>query len=335
MKRTFTSPCALASGLLLLPHCLCVAQQAKTELPKQTTIARQTFIDVGPPFDFYEVIQLNEEDDRTRVERALITPGSGCLQQTTVGTKAVTINRPLRSILLEKNPCDLSEKEINKERKRCKHCLTFSGQNVTLGLTCNGKDRRIRADILDRDLFDKSPNTPEHTSWTMNVLSQLDDALGPGALDKPIFSTFQSDQPISSAQSSTLSILDELKNGSYDSYFNSDKKLSELYRESLDVTLPPSIELLSATPETPTDRKMPTYPPIAKAAHVEGEVEIAFVITQAGKPENIAITRGPEMFRKVTTDAISQWSFPSSSEVRHEQLKIAFRLNCKKPTEWP
>jgi len=332
MRRTFTSFCELASSLLLLAHCLCVAQQPKTELPKQVTIIRHTFIDVGPPFDFYEVIELNEEDNRTRVQRALITPGSGCLQHTTVETKAVTINKPLRNILLEKNPCDLSEKVIDKERKRCKHCLTFSGQNITLGLTCNGKDRRIRADILDRDLFEKFPNTPEHTSWTMNVLSQLDDALGPGALDKPTFSMPPSDQPISSAPSSNPSILNELKNGSYDSFFDSDKKLSEVYRESLDVTLPSSVELLSATPETPTESKMPTYPPIAKAAHVGGEVEIAFDISQAGKPENITMTKGPEMFRSVTIDAVSQWSFPPSSAIRHQQLKIAFRLNCKKPT---
>jgi hypothetical protein len=166
----------------------------------------------------------------------------------------------------------------------------------------------------------------------MNVLSQLDDALGPGALDKPIFSMPPSDQPISAAQSSNLSILEGLKNGYYDSYFNSDKKLSELYRESIDVTLPPSIELLSATPETPTSKKMPTYPPIAKAAHVEGVIEATFDVSPTGTPENITIPVGPEMFRKVTTDAISQWSFPPSSEVRQEHLKIAFKLNCNKPT---
>jgi TonB family protein len=331
MSRTLKSIYAIASSLLALTSSLCVAQQSKTELPKQLTITRETFIDVGPPNDFYEVIQLNEESNRTYVQRALVTPGERCLQQTTVEAKAITINKPLRNILLEKNPCDLSEKAINKERKRCKHCVTFSGQNITLGLTCDGKDRRIRADILDRDLFDKSSNTPEHTSWTMNVLSQLDDALGPGALDKPIFPTFQSGQPPSSAQASNLTILDGLKNGSYDSYFNSDKKLSQLYRESLDVMLPPSVELLSATPEMPTSKKLPTYPPIAKAARVEGVVEISFNISPQGTPQNITLDKGPEMLRATMTDTISQWSFPPSPEVRREQLTIAFRLNCKKP----
>jgi TonB family protein len=91
----------------------------------------------------------------------------------------------------------------------------------------------------------------------------------------------------------------------------------------------PSIELLSAAPETPTSIKMPTYPAIAKAADVEGVVETSFDISPTGTPENITISAGPEMLRQATTDAISQWFFPSSSGARHEQLKIAFRLNCK------
>jgi hypothetical protein len=89
-------------------------------------------------------------------------------------------------------------------------------------------DRRIRADILDRDLFDKSPNTPAHTSWTMDVLSQLDEALGPGVWDKPIFPATPANELTSPQRPSTLTILEELKNGSYDSHFGSTKKLSEL-----------------------------------------------------------------------------------------------------------
>ena len=118
-------------SLLLLASGLVVAQQNE-DRPKQVTIARHTFIDVGPPNDFYEVIRVNEEGNRTHVQRALITPGGSCLQPTLVDTKQATVEKPLHQILLEKNPCDISEKALKKERDRCKHCVTFSGENVTL-----------------------------------------------------------------------------------------------------------------------------------------------------------------------------------------------------------
>jgi hypothetical protein len=152
-----------ASCLLLL-SALGAAQQKKTGFPNGLTITRHSFIDVGPPFDFYEVIQLTGKNNRTYVQRILVTPGEACRSNTSVETKTATLDKPLPRILLNKNPCDIPEKALKKERRRCKHCLTFSGQNVTFGVTCSGAERRIGADILDRDLFDRSPDTPENTS---------------------------------------------------------------------------------------------------------------------------------------------------------------------------
>ena len=72
--------------------------------------------------------------------------------------------------------------------KRCKKCLVFSGANIAMQVQCGSKTRVIRSDILDRDMFDPAANTPEHTSWTMKLLSQMDKAVGPGVMDRPIFS---------------------------------------------------------------------------------------------------------------------------------------------------
>lgn len=318
----------VALPLLLFLSALGVAQQTKAGFPNEVTIARHTFFDFGPPFNFYKVIQLSERNNQTYVQRALVTPGEACHLPTTVETKAATIDRPLRSVLLENNPCDIPEKALNKERKRCKHCLTFSGANITLGLACNGNERKIRADILDRDLFDKSPNTPENTSWTMKVLGQLDEVLSPGIMDKPVFATTDNEKP-GATDSPSFPILEGLKRGAYDAYFNSDKKLSQLYRESLDAPAPVSVVLTNTT----VDRslKLPTYPPIAKAAHIEGAVEASFDITPAGNTNNVEIINGPEMFRAASSDAISRWTFPASSEVRHERLTFVYSLNCKRP----
>ncbi len=45
----------------------------------------------------------------------------------------------------------------------------------------------INAKILEKDWFDKSPNTPKNTQWTLALLQRLDKAIGPGVMDKPIF----------------------------------------------------------------------------------------------------------------------------------------------------
>lgn len=323
-----TSHRAWASCILLLST-FSVAQQKNAGFPNAVTITRHTFIDVGPPFDFYEVIELREKNDETYVQRVLVTPGDACRLNTSFEIKTAKLGRPLRNVLLEKNPCDISAKALKKEQKRCKHCLIFSGQNVTLGLTCNGEERRIRADILDRDLFDKTPNTPENTSWTMQVLAQLDEALGPGALDKPIFATNPQKAQNVEQTSSNLSILENVKKGSYDDYFKTDKKLSQLYRESLEPPALPPVEMISFDLQTSGNRVLPIYPPIARAAHVEGIVEITFDVSRSGEIGNIQVVSGPKLLEKATRDAVSQWIFPPSSEIHHEQAKIAFRLNCK------
>jgi outer membrane biosynthesis protein TonB len=166
----------------------------------------------------------------------------------------------------------------------------------------------------------------------MAVLRQLDEALGPGALDKPIFAANEQKLQEIEQSSSNLPILVSLKNGEYDGYFTSDKKLSQLYQESLSPSSLPSVELISSDFETSGNRVLPIYPPIAKAAHVEGIVETTFDVSPSGNTSNAQRVSGPELLEKATTDTILQWTFPPSSEIRHEHAKIAFRLTCKNPT---
>lgn len=53
---------------------------------------------------------------------------------------------------------------------------------MTMEVSCAGQSRRIRIDILNRDMFDPQAGTPEHTSWTMALLGRLDRALGSSRL---------------------------------------------------------------------------------------------------------------------------------------------------------
>jgi TonB family protein len=53
----------------------------------------------------------------------------------------------------------------------------------------------------------------------------------------------------------------------------------------------------------------PLYPPIAKAARVQGTVEIAVVINPAGKVSSEKVLTGPAMLQQAALDAVHKWTF--------------------------
>jgi hypothetical protein len=175
------------------------------------------------------------------------------------------------------NPCTIPEKELRREVKRCKKCLVFSGADVTMQLECRGKLRSIRMDILDRDMFDARPNTPKSTSWSMELMGRLDKTLGGNVLDKPIFAV--ADPPKATPTASNLDILTDVSNGKYDTLFESRlDKPSVLLKASQKAVPTPSIVLLSSTPFPPIDPALPNYPPIARAAKVNGTVVVVSML---------------------------------------------------------
>ena len=160
----------------------------------------------------------------------------------------------------------------------------------------------------------------------MQILNQLDGSLGLGVMDKPIFSIAPAAAQIE--KPSHLAILENLKNGSYDGLFTSEEKLSELYTESQAPVRTPSVEVLTITPTFPLSADAPPYPPIARAAHVEGEINLSFEISAVGKVEQVSFGSGPALLRNTVSAAVAKWQFPESAEARHENARIAFRLNC-------
>jgi TonB family protein len=53
----------------------------------------------------------------------------------------------------------------------------------------------------------------------------------------------------------------------------------------------------------------PAYPPIAKAAHVQGVVVLHAVISTAGEIEDLQVVSGPPMLRQAAVDAVRQWKY--------------------------
>jgi hypothetical protein len=263
---------ALATFGVMLFICASAAPKARKApppAPDQLIIGRHTFVDFGPPLDFYEVFSLRSEGQGTSIDRMRVTPAAdACLRPATVRMTTVSVNETLADLLGQTSPCGIPEKDLRRELKRCKKCLVFSGAEVVMQVQCGDQSRHIRMDILDRDMFDAHATTPVHTSWTMALLGRVDRALGDGVMDQPAFTLSEPPKPPKPGVKANA-LLEGLGRGKFDALFDkAPDKLSELLRQAQNNPPKPSAELLSSSPFRPIYNAPLNFPPLAKMAHI-------------------------------------------------------------------
>jgi TonB family protein len=298
-------------------------------MPESLVIARDTFWDMGPPFDYYDLIQITEVADGLSLDQVLVTPhGQACMQPAAVEERSVVLHKTMSELLEGRNPCAIPEKNLHREVKRCKKCSVFSGVNVALQASCGGADRQLRMDILDHDIYDNRTQTPENTSWSMRVLSELGESLGPGSEAKPIFQL----SPAEPHRVPATPLVGAIRDGRYDDFFGKDSAVSKIVHEADQPPLPPpSVVIESITPVPLASPELPKYPPIARAARIEGLVQATFDVSPDGKVQNIVFIGEPrlKMLELGVSDAASKWNFPQSAWGKSGKVAIRFDINCK------
>jgi TonB family protein len=264
----------------------------------------------------------------TSIERMTVTPaGDVCLSPAKYEMANGSLTETVPALLGKTDPCKIPEKELLRERKRCKKCMVFSGANVAMQVQCGNQTRIIRSDILDRDMFDPAAQTPEHTSWTMQLLESLDKSLGPGVMDKPMFELTNAEEVLD--KSSDPEILKQLETGKYDELFQgAPDKPSDLYRASQKRQPPPTVKLLNSLPIAPESFQLPGYPPLARVTHTEGAVSVKIEVDANGAVTNIDFESGHPLLHAAVQDAISHWRFPKNEAPQLVEATIQFALNC-------
>ncbi len=72
----------------------------------------------------------------------------------------------------------------------------------------------------------------------------------------------------------------------------------------------------------------PIYPPIAKAAHVQGRVVVEAVISKSGSIESLRVVSGPEMLRESAMNAIRVARFhPYTLNGEPTEVQTTFTVN--------
>jgi TonB family protein len=314
----------------ILPFCATSAQSQthKEQWPHNFEIGVRTFFDFGPPFDYYDIFLVKENQTGIAVQRLILTPAADeCFAPATIKKAAATLPGSVETLFGEKNPCAIPESELRRERKRCKNCLVFSGADVVMEVLCGSQTRLIRSDILDRDLFDASTKTPEYTSGAMNLVRRLNDAVGPGVMDEPAFPALnQAVQPIKVIDPE---IRQSLNAGEYDALFpNAREKPSALLRAALAPHPKPAPTLVSSSPFTPRTAPLPEYPRLALATHTQGDVTFSVEINQTLGVGKITILNGHPLLQQAVLDAVKGWVFAPEAQGGKTEVTISFKLNC-------
>ena len=324
---------AICAFLILANCALAQGYSASPSPPNQFEIARRTFFDFGPPFDYYELFFVRPTSTGASIERITLTPPADhCASSAKLEAASGSINESIEKLLGRTNPCSIPEKELRRELKRCKKCLVFSGATVVIQVQCGSQTRLIRADVLDKDMFDPAANTPQHTSWTMTLLERLDHAVGPGVMDKPMFAVVEEEK--ASGESGDPMVLRDISLGKYDALFpGGPDKPSDLYRASQIHPATPSVSLQRSAPFQPTVSNLPRYPAIARAARVEGAVSFKIKVDSNGNVKDVVFDSGPPLLRGSVKNAVSEWKFPEGAFNQQIEATINFALNCSTPSK--
>lgn len=320
-------PAAITLALLAFFATLALPKNRKPPpVPDRFVIGRDTFFDFGPPFDYYELLFVNPDGDGTSIERVTLTAGYKCMLGAKVEAARARMSESVADLFGATNPCTIPEKDLKREMKRRKHYLVFSGANISMQVQCGGQTRIIRSDILDRDMFDPRAGTPKRTSWTMEILAQLDNALGPGVMDKPMIAL--PEKTDGSAQPLDSPMLQEIGTGKYDSLFpNATDKPSQIYVSSKSPILQ-TVRFVKASPYQPIQAPLPEYPQIARMASVEGDFTFTVDVQADGRTTNFGVKQGARLLQAAVERASHDWVFPKEAAGQQVVVTIAFAISC-------
>ena len=160
----------------------------------------------------------------------------------------------------------------------------------------------------------------------MEMVNRMDQAVGPGVMDKPMIAMPDEGNSLSNGDPNTLQ---DLIAGNYDELFEGAKdKVSDLYRDAQKVAPVPSVRLLESAPFAPESPILPKYPPIARAARVEGQVSFTAQIDSAGIPILVMLESGHPLLQSAVRENIYSWKFPKDAINQEIHGTIEFLLNC-------
>ncbi len=300
-------------------------------MPTELYLGRYSWVAVGPPFSFYEVISLRSVAEGVQIERIKLTPPSdACYTSSSVSSSSADVKESMAQLLAGMNPCSIPEGEI-RDQVQCKDCKDFSGKTVLMRASCGGQTRLIRMqDTLDKYVLDPHRESHESTFWTRDFMNRLDRALaGHDIIDKPILQT--NPPPATVTPIRTAELLEGIEAGDFDSLFlRGERKVSAIALRAKTSPIPP-VSIVGNLAPAPSNMTLPYYPSVARAAGVGGMVKAVFTVSPEGTVSELKITDGYPMLRGSIEGALKLWRFGKEASGKTVEVQFEFKLDCAGP----
>jgi outer membrane biosynthesis protein TonB len=127
----------------------------------------------------------------------------------------------------------------------------------------------------------------------------------------------------------STNLVNQLRDGMLDNLFKGASHTpSELFRLTQNVTTGPSVIFTNTSTFAPASYQLPAYPPLARLAHLAGQVQVTLDVTPDGTVSNPRFHGGHVLLQKAVESALPGWSFSKEAAGREFQALVEFKLNC-------
>ena len=320
--------------------------------PTRFYAVSHTFWDNGPMWD-YHILEAEQDGTDTVVRDLLITSvQSPCGPSCTVKakTKRLQNTRPAE-LVGDNNPCAVDRRELRREIRRTRRALKyqplFSTADFGVVATCGGEETVLHLPLLPFP-FQTQGSRPIVRSY--DLLPDVETRVfGTGKVFRPIadmktFKGLQDDSESKDQDDERVgeTFVAELRSGAFDRALWGDCKkpacTGEGLKQVLETYVPPEersepgVSWVSSPVFECLNCPLPAYPPIAKLARVEGDVELEIQVDgRTGAVLRVAVTSGQSLLVGAAIQAAQVWQFRPERHlqgVKRSRVKLRFRMNC-------
>ncbi len=314
-----------------------------------------TFWDNGPAWD-YRILEAREEGSDTLVRDILIiSTQSPCGASCTVKARIKHLHNTNPADLVgENNPCAVDLRELRHEQRRAqrvlKHTPVFSYAKFTIVADCGGVESALQLPFLS---FPSGPHGPPRVAQLYDLLNNVErrvfgtEHVFATSSDVKIFSDLEGEKEFDDDERAGAALVPELKSGAFDKALREGCKGPECtsfgFKKVLETYVPPdqrtepSVSWVSRPNYGFVKVALPKYPPLAKLARIDGDVELELQVDeQTGLITGVVATRGHPLLTRAAIDAARGWQFQlvqHPDAVKKCDVVLRFEMKCNQSRE--
>ena len=345
--------CLLSLGVLCGLALAARAQTARNGSdisgPTKFYAVSSTFWDNGPAWD-YHILEAKQDGTDTLVRDIMIKSAQlPCGPSCTVKAKIRRLqNTSPAELVGDNNPCAVDQAELRRDLRRAKralkHTLLFSSAEFGIVATCGSKETVLHLPLLP---FPLAARGSPRILRSYDLLSDLETRVFGTS---PVFQSagetkvFE-DVPAGKTDDEETAgeeLVPELRSGVFDRALWDDcqKPLcaGEGLNHVLEIYIPPEhrTEPIVSWVNRPSygllKCELPPYPPLARMARVEGDVELEIQVDErTGLVVGVTAMAGHPLLQAAAVQAVKQWCFRPEKRpegVTGTLVKLRFSMNC-------